>query len=260
MALFGCSIQDRLLYYPDRYEPSALARLARAGLAPWPSAEGYRGFLAAAPRAAAGGTLVVFHGNAGSAADRRYYLPFLRFLGFRIILLEYPGYGARSGRPGETALVADGAESLRKVLEEYGRPVYVLGESLGAAVAAGAIARSGVPVDGLVLCTPWDNLPTVARALYGFLPVDALIRDRYDSVAYLEAYRGPLAVVAADRDELIPQQASARLFDAYGGPKAFWTVPGTHNTWLGSTDPAWWRQVFEALKETAGDRVPAGPA
>jgi pimeloyl-ACP methyl ester carboxylesterase len=248
MALFG-PLQDWLLYYPERYGPKVVASLpAQAGLRPWPSPEAYRGFVAEGAGEAAAGTLAVFHGNAGSAAGRAYYRDLLAPLRLRIVLLEYPGYGARPGQPGEAALVDDGAESLRMLLEQYGRPLYVLGESLGGAVAAGAIAGSQVPVDGLILCTPWDDLATVAGALYPFLPVKALLHDRYDSSAYLKAYDGPLAVIAAERDELVPRQASVGLFEGYHGPKKLWIVPGGHNTWLGFTRESWWRNVFRFLR------------
>jgi pimeloyl-ACP methyl ester carboxylesterase len=248
MALFG-PLQDWLLYYPERYEPEAVANLpAGTGLRPWPSPEAYRGFVAERPGATPAGTLAVFHGNAGSAAGRTYYRDRLAPLGLRVLLLEYPGYGARPGQPGEAALVDDGAESLRMILRQYGRPLYVLGESLGAAVAAGAIAGSRLRPDGLVLCTPWDDLATVARELYWFLPVKALLRDRYDSSAYLRSYDGPLAVIAAERDDLVPRAASEALFENYDGPKRLWVVPGGHNTWLGYTGTGWWRDVFRFLR------------
>jgi pimeloyl-ACP methyl ester carboxylesterase len=249
MALFG-PVQDWLLYYPDRYDPTVAARLsAKAGLQAWPSADAYRGFIVGESLNATGGTLVVFHGNAGSAVDRTYYRDFLMPLGVRIVLLEYPGYGAREGKPGEAALVTDGAESLRLILAQYGRPIYVLGESLGAAVATGALAAARIDVDGLVLCSPWDDLLSVARALYWFLPVQALVRDRYDSRAYLKSYTGPLAVIVADRDELVPRQSSLRLYETYPGPKKLWILRGTHNTWLGATSRPWWQSVFQFLRE-----------
>jgi pimeloyl-ACP methyl ester carboxylesterase len=248
MALLG-PLQDWLLYYPERYEVSVVASLpVQLGLRPWPSPEAYRGFIVEGSGAAAAGTLVIFHGNAGSAAGRVYYRAPLAPLRLRLVLLEYPGYGARPGPPGEKVLVDDGAESLRRLREQYGGPLYVLGESLGAAVAAGAIAGSRVPVEGLILCTPWDELATVAGALYWFLPVRAMLYDRYDSSAYLKQYDGPLAVIAAERDELVPRKASVGLYDNYHGPKRLWIVPGGHNTWLGFTGASWWRSVFRFLR------------
>jgi hypothetical protein len=46
--------------------------------------------------------MIIFHGNAGSARDRLYYIEPLERLGYRIILAEYPGYEARAGHPRQT--------------------------------------------------------------------------------------------------------------------------------------------------------------
>jgi len=43
------------------------------------------------------GTVTVFHGNAGPAAGREFYLQALAPLNYRVILAEYPGYGGRTG-------------------------------------------------------------------------------------------------------------------------------------------------------------------
>jgi pimeloyl-ACP methyl ester carboxylesterase len=242
-------LQDRLLYFPSRHEQAVVEQVARkSGMSAWPAVESYRGFVANAKGDEARGVLAIFHGNAGTAAERRRYVRFLSSQAPRIVLLEYPGYGARTGKPSEAGLIEDGAESLRLMLQQYGRPLYVLGESLGAAVAAGAVARAGLPVDGLILCTPWDDLTTLAQALYWFLPVRALIRDAYDSVGYLRAYRGPLAVIAAERDEIVPRKSSLHLYAAYQGPKMLWTLPGGHNAWLEATDARGWAGVFEFLR------------
>ncbi|HSO78858.1 MAG TPA: alpha/beta fold hydrolase [Chromatiaceae bacterium] len=134
--------QDQLLYLPDPTPPSAANLHPRLGpaLAPWPLASGsaFRGYVRAEPGATEGrrGTLVLFHGNAGSARDRTYYLNALESLGVRVILAEYPGYGGRDGSPSQASLVADGRETVRLARATYGEPLWVWGESLGAAVAA----------------------------------------------------------------------------------------------------------------------------
>jgi hypothetical protein len=142
--------QDRLLYFPDR---APVAQLVGEGLRPWPSAQDFRG-LVAEPAGPARGTMVVFHGNAGHAGHRVFYAHSLVPLGWRVVLAEYPGYGPRCGTPGEASLVADAQQTLALVRQAWPGPLLVVGESLGAAVAAGAAAgRSGL-VSGLLLITP----------------------------------------------------------------------------------------------------------
>lgn len=165
--------QDRLLYFPQRVP---VEQLTSNGLQPWPSAQDFRGLLAQ-PAGAARGTVVVFHGNAGHAGHRAFYAHALVPLGWRVVLAEYPGYGPRGGAPGEATLVEDARQTLALVRQAWPGPVLVLGESLGAAVAAGAAALSADLVSGLLLVTPWDRLAHVAAIHYPWLPARWLLRD-----------------------------------------------------------------------------------
>ncbi len=63
--------QRSLLYLPGQRGASA-TELGALGLRHWPDEVSYRGYLLDAPSAEA--TVVVFHGNAGEAIDRRYYV------------------------------------------------------------------------------------------------------------------------------------------------------------------------------------------
>ena len=135
--------QDFLLHHPDRMQADRVAAEARRHrLQLWPSGTAYRGLLSISEVQKPIGTFLVFHGNAGSAVDRKWYADRLAPLGFRVLLLEYPGYGPRSGGLSEDVLVADAQESIVAAAKQFGRPLYVMGESLGSGVAAAAVARS----------------------------------------------------------------------------------------------------------------------
>ena len=174
-------LQDHLLYFPAR---ASVAEMGRTGLSPWPAPDNFRGLLAE-PAGAVRGTAIVFHGNAGHAGQRAYYAEALLPLGLRVILAEYPGYGPRDGALGESSLVADAAASIEAAHRQFGAPLIVIGESLGAGVAAAAVAQQSGRVAGVLLITPWDRLENVASFHYPWLPVRWLLRDRYDSAAHL---------------------------------------------------------------------------
>lgn len=225
----------------------------------WPEAESYRGYLFDDPAAEA--TVVVFHGNAGDAIDRVYYVQALGFLNARVLLAEYPGYGARPGSPSEETLVADARGTLARVRAAFsGEPLHVVGESLGAAVAAGAIGHDGsaaarTRVDGLILLTPWRTLTEVAAHHYRFLPVRWLLRDRYPSAERLASFAAPKIVVVAERDEIVPARYGTALFEALPEPKRLVVVAGArHNDWLERVDRAWWRDLWEPLRPPRASR------
>jgi hypothetical protein len=258
LALFMAALylgQDRLLYFPAR---APLEAWAADGLRPWPAADDPRGLLRE-PDSAALGTAVVFHGNAGHAGHRAYYADALAAHGWRVVLAEYPGYGPRAGRPGEEALVADAADTIALARRRHGAPVLVVGESLGAAVAAGAAARTSEHVAGLLLITPWARLEGVAAHHYPWLPVRWMLRDRYDSAAALVRFERPVVVVVAEADDIVPARFGTALHDALPGPRRLTVIAeGGHNDWPGRVDGAWWREALAAATSAASAPAAAG--
>jgi len=242
-------LQRQVLYQSEVYSLPALAKQCAAeDLQPWPSSISYRGLLAEPRPQVIRGTVLVLHGNAGSATDRVDYGNVVMPLGYRLVLLEYPGYGARPGQPSEVALASDAAESIQMARAQFGAPIFLLGESLGSGVAAAAVAKVGRAVDGVVLATPWDNLPHVAQSLIRFLPVKWLVKDRFDSEKNLADYPGPLVIVMAGQDELIPNDSTLALHASFKGVKQLATFKrATHNTWLGWTERAWWEGTMDFL-------------
>jgi pimeloyl-ACP methyl ester carboxylesterase len=230
--------QDRLLYFPQR---ATVEELASAGLRPWPSAQDFLG-LVAEPGGAVRGTTIVFHGNAGHVGHRAFYAQALVPLGFRVILAEYPGYGPRAGKPGEANFIRDASELVAFAHDQYGGPLLLVGESLGAAVAAGAGALQRERTAGLVLITPWDRLAHVASHHYPWLPVKWLLRDPYDTAARLARFDRPVAVIVAEQDSIVPARFGVALHDALRGPKHLMQIEGAgHNDWPGRVDASWWR-------------------
>jgi pimeloyl-ACP methyl ester carboxylesterase len=245
-------LQDFFIYHPERSNPDGLSQAAKnRNLRLWPdAAEAYRGFVSAGISSKSRGTILVFHGNAGNALNRSYYAAAFSQLNYRVVLAEYPGYGARPGKPGEQPFTADAVETIRRVLAEFGRPLFLLGESLGCGVVGAAVAKSNVSIDGVALITPWDSLPNLAQALYWFLPARWIVKDRYDNVANLANYRNPVAVIMAGQDEIIPNRLTRRLYEALQGPKQLWTFPEAgHNSWPSGPQEPWWGEMMNFLSE-----------
>jgi len=246
--------QGRLLYFPG---PGGLDLARQLDLEPWPQPEGHLGFLPVDAPAEPLGTFLVWHGNAGTALDRRYFPRALGARGFRVILMEYPGYGERPGEPGEASFTADARAAARLALRTFGEPVYVLGESMGCGVATAVAADPECRVAGVVLITPWATLPDLAQSAYPFLPARWLVRDRYDNVANLARYAGPVAVLISERDEVIAPRHAERLHESISSPKRRWVFEGAgHNSWPSGAGETWWDEVVAFI---AGVRVNPPP-
>jgi uncharacterized protein len=238
--------QNGLLYHPDTTSlAQLLERVKGSQVGPWPEAnENYLGLIASPRVKSALGTIVVFHGNAGSAYDRQYYVQALTPLGYRVLLAEYPRYGARGGALGEQSLVTDAVSTVRAIRKEFDGPLYVWGESLGCAVAAGVASANSLMVDGLVLITPWNNLPDLAQSIYWFLPAKWLVKDKFDNAANLKNFKNSVALLMADADEIIPNKHTLALYEAIRSPKRLWVFRNAgHNSWPISPGEKWWREV-----------------
>ena len=125
--------QRKLLYFPTEIQLPE-ERANEAGLSYWPSFEDFQGLISSTEPEKVKGTVLVFHGNAGAAYHRSFYVDALSTLSLRVILVEYPGYGGRAGRPSEDVLVADALETINLANDAYGGPLYLWGESLGCGV------------------------------------------------------------------------------------------------------------------------------
>lgn len=253
------AVQRSLIYHPLRLDGGVCADLADAqGFQVWTNAGnqaiGYRSLAAPDDRRAPLAVLLA-HGNAGCALQRAEYAAPLRAgapdHAVSVYLLEYPGYGARPGSPSQQDFLAAAADALQSVPGDV--PVIVVGESLGSGVAAATAMSQPERVAGLLLLTPFDSLVAVAQHHYPVLPVRWLLKDRYPSAEWLRDYRGPVAVVVAGRDSVVPAQFGRRLHDAYPGPKLLITAADAdHNDLLYLLPESAWAQALGFLVARSG--------
>jgi len=165
------------------------------------------------------------------------------------LLVDYRGYGLSEGAPGETALVSDALQWFDHATTLPGvdpKRIFAFGRSLGSGVAVALAAQR--PLAGLILATPYDSLAAVAKRYYWYLPVDLLLKHRFDSIALAPALRQPLLCLIAERDEVIPPAHGERLFAAWGGTKRKVVLQEAgHN----STDahPMFWPSIREFLAQ-----------
>jgi pimeloyl-ACP methyl ester carboxylesterase len=246
-------LQDRLMFYPQPLSQARRAVIAER----YPgveeivlrAADGTR-VHAWRVRAAPGSPLVLYFG--GNAEEVSWMLDLVgdprvgETPGVSWLLLDYRGYGASEGAPSEAALVADARLLFDHAQEEGERgPIFAFGRSLGSGVAV-ALAASR-PLAGVMLVTPFDSAVAVAKHYYPYLPVDWILKHRFESIAHAPQMRIPLLCVIAERDDVIPPVHGERLFAAWGGPKRRLLLPGaTHNDGDG---PDLWNEVRRFLRQ-----------
>jgi fermentation-respiration switch protein FrsA (DUF1100 family) len=242
----GCpAVEDRLVYHPahtpepplpegqsavqDVYLRSADGTKLHAR---WCSYEGARG------------AVLYCHGNAGDLAGRgRVVRELAEAVGESVLIFDYPGFGKSEGCPTEPGChaAADAAYDWL-VREQHLRPedILIYGESLGGGVAVHLAARQ--PHRALILVRTFTSLPDVAQNLAPWLPVHALMVNRYDNLEEIAKCKQPIFIAQGDRDCLVPFAHGERLYAAAGGRATFFPLRGAdHN------DPLGWT-FYEALR------------
>jgi len=188
--------------------------------------------------------ILYFGGNAEAVEQNRE--DFTQWFGdSTTYLLPYRGYGANDGTPEEQALYRDALAFYDEVRRRHpDASVAVFGRSLGTGVAS--YLASQRPVARLALVCPFDSMAEVAQFHYRWLPVRHLLKDRYDAAAHLAKYHGPVLVVRAGRDEVVPDASTKRLIAALPHPPLVLDLPGASHNTVGE-DPAYGRTLARFL-------------
>ena len=230
--------QERLIFFPQPIVSTAYLT-AEAKPLEIVAADGarLRGWMRAAKGLPAP-VVLYFGGNAeevsGTLGDARWPRD------WTVVALNYRGYGASEGAPGEAALVADAQvifDAIAARPDVDARRIVALGRSLGTGVAVKLAAAR--PLAGLILVSPYDSLVALGRTHYPWLPVSMLLRHRFDSAVDARNLQVPLLAIVAASDSIIPHERSRALYDAWAGPKSWVVVRSTDHNTLSVPDAFW---------------------
>jgi pimeloyl-ACP methyl ester carboxylesterase len=175
-------------------------------------------------------TVLVANGNAGDRSLRAPLAEALSKEGLAVLLFDYRGYGDNPGSPSEEGLARDVRAAYRFLIEEGipSKRVVYFGESLGAAVVTELATEH--PPAGLVLRSPFTDLAAVGQIHYPFLPVSALLRDRFPVAEHVRQLDVPTVVIWGTRDSIVPPEQSRAVAQAAGGTTTIVEVEGAgHN-------------------------------
>lgn len=233
---------DRWFYWPDRYdylqghppaikpEPVQFQSLDGTALFGWYlHAEGQRK-----------GVIVHLHGNAQNLSAHHRQVDWLALQGFDVLVFDYRGYGQSQGHPSRRGVFEDAVAAVKYAqsrVEAQGQPLYLLGQSLGGAIAL-AVAGSG-QVHGLagvvsdsafssyrgIVADKASQIPLLGWMLKYLVP--PFVSSDYSPDAYVAHIAPvPLLLIHGDRDATVPVANAERLYALAGQPKLEWVIRG----------------------------------
>ncbi|WP_422843389.1 alpha/beta hydrolase [Acidovorax sp. M2(2025)] len=193
--------------------------------------------------------LLYLHGARWNVAGSAGRIRRMQELGFSVLAIDYRGFGRSSaGLPSETTAAEDARAAWDWLAQHQpGKPRYLFGHSLGGAIAIDLASKvddeQGTMVEGTFTSVP----EVVSTFKWGWLPVSALITQRFESVRKVARIGSPLLVVHGSEDSLILPSLGRKLYEAAQEPKQFVLVDGGSHHTTNTVGQAQYRQALASL-------------
>jgi len=243
--LGGCSNLTSLLFYPQQqyvrtpadinlaYEDVMLRADDGAELASW--------FLPASKAEVDEDSPVVLflHGNAENISTHIGSVYWLPEKGVNVFLLDYRGYGHSKGEPFIPAIFQDVEASLVWLRQRFpNRKIFILGQSIGSAIATTSMAlfEDQYDLDGLVLDASFTGYRDIAQYVtlnsavtWIAWPFTWLLPTQWDPEKYVaEISPKPLLMFHSQTDGVLPYALGRELYDQAKEPKLWQESKGGH--------------------------------
>lgn len=207
LTVFTALSQERLIYLPSDQEFADCPAVQPFGLVPQEH-NGTR-FYTPLEVSSTSRVVVVYHGNAGAACHRAYYLPFIVEAGAEALLVEYTGYSNDTVSPSHERVKADVANIVQYLETRAVTDTTIIGESIGSGPAV--LHASLRSPQSLILITPFTDLKDLANYHYWYFPTDLLVKNAFNNVETLKQYAGPRTFIHGTEDSIVPYFMSQEL-------------------------------------------------
>jgi alpha-beta hydrolase superfamily lysophospholipase len=195
--------------------------------------------------------MLYLHGARRNVESNTFRIRNMQAMGFAVLAIDYRGFGRSTDTlPSEQTVDEDARAAWSWLMAKYpGRDYYIFGHSLGGAIAV-RLATEVTGAKGLIVEGTFTSISDVFQTMrWGWLPITALITQRFDSVDRIASVKVPVLIVHGDSDSLIPPQLGRELYERAVAPKRFLLVEGgTHY----STNGLGRDQYRQALREMFG--------
>jgi hypothetical protein len=175
--------------------------------------------------------IIYFHGNDRNISNNLEQTQRLHSLGYNVLLADYRGFGKSSGNMPDEAKVYEDAQAVWHYMIKLRNPgkIFIYGHSLGGAIAIN-LAIYHPEAAGLIVESTFTSMLAMGKLTYGYLPVDWLLNQRFDSLQKVARLRLPVLYIHGTWDQRVPAVMSQQLYAATPFPKQLLLIEGgEHN-------------------------------
>lgn len=244
--LVSCSSGGRLLFYPlkeHRYDPSALGLAVDDVFLSTKDNVSLHGWWLPVqdnqPLESSAPIVLFLHGNAENISTHIASVAWLPAQGVNVFLLDYRGYGYSQGTPRLPDIFNDVEAALAWLKHHHpSQPIFVLGQSIGAAIASVSVPQlqDRYLVKGLILDATLNRYQDAVqdilwRSRWGIIawPYTWCLPDDYDPQDHIAALSPtPLLMFHSHEDPVIDRALGLNVYRAAGLPKRWVNAQGGH--------------------------------
>ncbi|MDH5582057.1 MAG: alpha/beta hydrolase, partial [Bdellovibrionales bacterium] len=128
-------------------------------------------------------------------------------LSLDVLFVEYPGYAEDRKLPSQKELLENAKQLYLSLPSD--KPIFLYGESLGAAVATHLAML--YPIKGLILQSPFTSVRALAQKIYPFLPIKWIIRYPLEQDQWAKTVNASVLILHGVRDEIVPYEMGKEL-------------------------------------------------
>lgn len=178
------------------------------------------------------GTLLYYHGNAGSLLRWGEIVHYFVEKGYDVIVMDYRQFGKSTGALSESALYEDSLlwyTYAERVAKKKKSSFIVYGRSLGTTFATYVSSKN--TVDHLILETPFWSIQDEAKSRFSFLPIQKLLKYKFPTYSFINDVKAPITIFHGTEDNVVAYEHGEKLFKSIKTEeKELITVPaGGHN-------------------------------
>ncbi|MFQ3626740.1 MAG: alpha/beta fold hydrolase [Cyanobacteriota bacterium] len=195
-------------------------------------------------------TLLYFHGTGSNLGDQPRLAAQFHELGWSAFFIDYRGYGESQGDfPSEQSVYADAIAALDYLTQTRRIPpqrIVLMGRSIGGAIAL-ELATHNPDLAALVVESSFTSMREMISHFVPvqLLPTDALLHQKFDSLAKVRSLQMPLLVIHGTSDRVVPARMGQALYDAAPPPKELLLIPQAGHSNLRRTNRALYFQTLQ---------------